>query len=98
MARRARPAFERGIATCRGRFVVRALKTFLEGNVVQGTIKFFELDRGFGFVGNEGGEWFFHKSQVLGPIARGDAVEFWLDDSPTRAGVLVAVEVCRMGE
>jgi cold shock CspA family protein len=59
---------------------------------MQGLVKFFNAERGFGFVHNEAGSWWFHRSYCRGdPPAAGDTVEFWLDDG-TR-GDLVAVDV-----
>jgi hypothetical protein len=61
---------------------------------MQGRVKL--VGSAYGFVTNEGGEWFFHRSQVIGPIAPNDRVEFWIDDSPVKPGELVAVEVRRL--
>jgi cold shock CspA family protein len=59
---------------------------------MQGLVKFFNAERGFGFVHNEAGSWWFHRSYCRGdPPAAGDTVEFWLDDG-TR-GDLVAIDV-----
>jgi cold shock CspA family protein len=64
-------------------------------SVVQGLVKFFDADRGFGFVHNEGGSWWFHRSYCKGePPATGDTVEFWLEDGSR--GDLVAVDVTRV--
>jgi cold shock CspA family protein len=61
---------------------------------MQGTIKFFNTEKYFGFVTNEGGNWFFHGRDILGDEPRaGDLVEFWLDDDRQRANQLRAVEV-----
>jgi CspA family cold shock protein len=60
---------------------------------MQGQVKFFSKAKGFGFIVNEGGEFFFHIDHCLcadDPKA-GDEVEFWLDDG--RRGDLVAVDV-----
>ena len=48
---------------------------------MQGLVKFFNAERGYGFVHNEAGSWWFHRSYCRGdlPVA-GDTVEFWLDD------------------
>jgi len=67
---------------------------------MRGLIKIFLRDKNYGFVENEGGEWFFHSSQVIGDAAelrRGDEVEFWLDDDRRRGG-LIAVDVRRIQE
>jgi cold shock CspA family protein len=59
---------------------------------MQGRVKFFNNDRGYGVVHNEGGSWWFHCTYCRGDLpATGDTVEFWLDDG-TR-GDLVAVDV-----
>lgn len=58
-----------------------------------GKVKLYKPAEGFGFIGTEAGDYFFHASQVIGtPPTRGDEVNFWLDDSRTRPG-LIAVEV-----
>lgn len=59
-----------------------------------GKVRMFDRQRGFGFVENEGGSWFFHESQVTGQICRGDTVRFWLSEDPR--GRLAAVEVQRV--
>ena len=61
---------------------------------MQGRVRF--IKGSYGFVANEGGSWFFHYSQVIGKIAAGDVVAFWLDDSPSRSSELIAVEVRRL--
>lgn len=52
----------------------------------KGTIKRLVLDRGFGFIRDEGGqEWFFHRSSVEGnfdSLAEGQNVSFEEEDSP----------------
>ena len=60
---------------------------------MQGHVKFFNEERGFGFVHNEAGSWWFHRTYCIGDDAPAadDEVEFWLDDG-TR-GELVAVDV-----
>ena len=59
---------------------------------MQGLVKFFNADRGYGFVHNEAGSWWFHCTYCRGELPRaGDTVEFWLEDG-TR-GDLVAVDV-----
>ena len=61
---------------------------------VQGRVKFFNAEKHFGFVANEGGSWFFHGRDVCGDEPRaGDTVEFWLDDDQRDASRLRAVEV-----
>jgi cold shock protein len=50
------------------------------GSVVQGKVKFFDQDRGFGFISREGGEdVFVHVSNLQAggtPLAEGQTVEF----------------------
>lgn len=60
-----------------------------------GRIKSWNHERGFGFVANEGGSWFFHQSQVIGEVNRGDEISFWLAEDERR-GNLCAVEVQRL--
>jgi cold shock CspA family protein len=60
---------------------------------VQGRVKFFNAEKHFGFVTNEGGTWFLHGRDILGDEPRaGDTVEFWLDDDRQRPE-LRAVEI-----
>jgi cold shock CspA family protein len=61
-----------------------------------GIIKRFYDAKGFGFVGNEGGEFFFSAADLLDGAAPGDVVEFWLDDDPRQDGKLKAVDVRRV--
>ena len=59
---------------------------------MHGRVKFFSPEKRIGFVSNEGGEWFFHASAVIGELpTAGAKVEFWLDDG--RRGDLIAVDV-----
>lgn len=60
---------------------------------MQGRVKLWDEERFFGFVINEGGDWFFHGSMVTGPIAKNDCVDFYLDDNGR--GGLHAVDVQR---
>jgi cold shock CspA family protein len=63
---------------------------------MQGFVTYIHPAKPFGFVVIDGGmSWFFHLSQTIGPVSKGDEVEFWLDDS--RDGRMVAVEVKRLG-
>ena len=60
-----------------------------------GTVKFFKASEHWGIVFNEGGEWFFHGSNLIGEVPQaGEEVEFWLADG-TRDNRLAAVEVQR---
>ena len=54
---------------------------------MQGRVKFFNVDRGFGFVHNEAGIVVVSRTYCIGDDApaAGDEVEFWLDDGRTRA-------------
>ncbi|TAH00553.1 MAG: cold shock domain-containing protein [Sphingobacteriales bacterium] len=46
-----------------------------------GTVKFFNSEKGFGFIkGNDGQEYFVHKSSLIDEIRQGDAVEFQLQE------------------
>jgi cold shock CspA family protein len=60
---------------------------------MQGIVKFFDEKRFYGFIANEGGEWFFHASTVKEPVAKGDEVEFSLDDDGRHIGKLKAIDV-----
>ena len=49
----------------------------------QGTVKWFNQVKGFGFIEQEGGEdLFVHISQVEGEITDGDTVEFEIGEGP----------------
>jgi CspA family cold shock protein len=57
----------------------------------RGTVKFFNTEKGFGFIkGDDGQEYFVHKSGLIDEIQQGDAVEFELQEG--KKG-LVAVSV-----
>jgi len=63
---------------------------------MQGYVQRYDFERGYGFIRNEAGDWYFRSSDVIGEITRGAAVEFWLDDSRVPGRGLVAVEVRRI--
>lgn len=52
----------------------------------QGTIKKLVADRGFGFIAGEGGDMFFHCSEVRGAtfesLAIGQSVSYEIGDGP----------------
>ena len=51
--------------------------------MAQGTVKWFNFTKGFGFIEQEGGDDLFdHKSQVEGRIEEGDTVEFEVGEGP----------------
>ncbi len=59
-----------------------------------GTVRFYLEEKGYGFVANEGGDWFFHASAILGAAPeKGDTVEFWLADDRKSGNGLIAVDV-----
>jgi len=50
----------------------------------QGTVKFFNQVKGFGFITEEGGsqDYFVHSTGLMEPIKDGDSVQFELQEDP----------------
>jgi CspA family cold shock protein len=65
-----------------------------------GTVKWFNADKGFGFIANdEGGEDIFvHFSSIVSDgfksLMEGQRVSFGIESDPKKAGRLRAVNVC----
>lgn len=44
--------------------------------VLTGKVKFFNKDKGFGFIEAEGGDMFFHITKIIGTVEKDDYVTF----------------------
>ena len=52
------------------------------GDVLEGSVKFFDPRRGFGFILHDDRDLFVHKSHVQGRIKQGETVRFELGEGP----------------
>ena len=58
------------------------------GTMAQGTVKWFNQTKGFGFIEQESGDdLFVHKTQVEGTIRDGDSVEFEVGEGEPVVGL-----------
>ena len=62
--------------------LLKYLKNF-PSNMAQGTVKWFNRVKGFGFIEIEGGDdLFVHISEITGEITDGDTVQFEIGEGP----------------
>jgi len=71
-------------------------KKVVSGKQIEGTVKFFNRTKGFGFIAYDNNEEVFvHKSDVKGYIKKNDKVTF--EVAKTKKG-LAAVNVCKVNK
>lgn len=64
--------------------------------ILNGTVKFFNSEKGFGFIKYDLGEIFFHKSMVLNAVSDNDEVEFQIGVNPKDKTKQQAINVKRI--
>jgi cold-inducible RNA-binding protein len=61
---------------------------------MEGRIRFYNLEKHYGVVENEGGSWFFPGDATIGDaVTKGDCVQFDLADDERRPGEVLAINV-----